>query len=285
MGQRGKQAWSKAKLSIGTVRIRKNGRVRVRMIKVRDTGPISNRWINYARHWWLTNRGPIPEGKRVVHRDGNHLNDDPSNYVLASAGDVVYLAREWDPTLFDRNRQQVAAALAAHNRLRSRVTRSMRYLPDRWYAVAVEDAFVVNEPFRKRVGILRKYTGFDGEVPNGKIAAAWLGWPQVSGLGACMLAVLAGRPATFGDVHGGVNRLRELHGWGGPVLEGTIYSAAVELKRRRYLEVVRVPGRRTREYRATAIAIQDRGPECFYVAAKGENIDYRFPEFQRGPVV
>jgi len=86
MGQRGRQLWSKEKLPVGTVRIRKHSkRVRARMIKIRDDGPKGRRWITWARWWWLNNRGPIPPGMRVTHRDGDSLNDDPDNLVLCSA--------------------------------------------------------------------------------------------------------------------------------------------------------------------------------------------------------
>ena len=74
MGQHGTQEWSKARLKLGTVRIRKHSkRCKVRMVKVRDDGPKGRRWITLARHWWLTNRGPIPEGMRVVHGDGDEI--------------------------------------------------------------------------------------------------------------------------------------------------------------------------------------------------------------------
>ena len=50
MGQRGQQLWSRERVPIGTVRIRKHSkRCRVRMVKVRDDGPKGRRWITLAR--------------------------------------------------------------------------------------------------------------------------------------------------------------------------------------------------------------------------------------------
>jgi hypothetical protein len=76
------------------------------MVKVRNDGPRGRRWITLARAWWLENRGPIPPGMR----DGDPLNDDPANYMLATAGDVAYLAREWDPDLDRRNAEACRVA-------------------------------------------------------------------------------------------------------------------------------------------------------------------------------
>ena len=55
---------------------------RLFMVVIRPDGSKST--TSYARWWWLQNRGPIPPGWEVHHKDGDQSNDDPDNYVLLS---------------------------------------------------------------------------------------------------------------------------------------------------------------------------------------------------------
>jgi len=77
-------------LPYGAVAVRKckNPQGKLRYIKA---GRGRYAWLPYARWWWETHRGAVPKGKRVIHRDGDSLNDDPSNLMLVSFGDLVYL--------------------------------------------------------------------------------------------------------------------------------------------------------------------------------------------------
>jgi hypothetical protein len=123
MGKRGKHDWSKDYLPVGSIRLRRrrraSGRVyEVRFIKAKFKGP--NRWIPLAKHTWEQMHGPIPEGMRVVHADGNTLNDNPSNYRLMTAGEVICLWHRLDWEMSDLNRRgpKRREAVVAHNRLR-----------------------------------------------------------------------------------------------------------------------------------------------------------------------
>lgn len=85
---------SRARLPVGTIRIHARGRggLRVRFIKYRtDGGYSAANWMPLARWWWLQNKGDVPAGYRVVHADGDTLNDDPTgaNYELMTPGDVI----------------------------------------------------------------------------------------------------------------------------------------------------------------------------------------------------
>lgn len=53
-----------------------------RWIKVRDDGPLQNRFIPYARYLWETRNGPVPDGLIVVHKDGNQMHDVIDNLIL-----------------------------------------------------------------------------------------------------------------------------------------------------------------------------------------------------------
>jgi len=65
-----------------------------RWIKVADGGRPQDRYITYARWVWQQGHGPIPAGLRVVHLDGNQLNDSPANLALATPAQVLALTKK-----------------------------------------------------------------------------------------------------------------------------------------------------------------------------------------------
>lgn len=218
MGKRGTHDWSKERLPVGTVRIRtrRRGRnvLRVRMIKVRGDGPKGRRWVNYARWWWEQHRGPVPEGCRVVHLDGDPMNDDPENLALLTPGDVAFLCHDRDPDMSKRNYRKLREATRQHNRDRGRVNRALNWLPTYWYPVDAARQLIVNAPRRKRWEVYAEFG-----IPNprtcqpAKLAAAALGWPDRRGMEAFILAVLveANGSLRIGDVRLRVAALRSWH--------------------------------------------------------------------------
>lgn len=281
MGKRGKQNWSREKLPIGAVRVRQHSkRSRVRMIKIADpAAPKGWRWMHYARWWWLQHRGPIPAGMRVVHRDGDTLNDDPKNYILATAGDVAYLAREWDATLDERNRRAVAKALAEHNRLRARIRREFEWLPTRWYAVDLDRRLIHNVPYRGR---WRLYAAHGVETTgdaNGRgVLAACLGWPTLPLLEACVMAAIDRGAGAIPTIHAEIVRLRSARGIEPAVVAPrSIDSATSALRKRGFLKSRRRPGKSRRIYEITVGAVMEAREPCPVVAVRGERLDG--PEF------
>ncbi len=268
MGQRGPQAWSKTPLPIGSVQIRTHShRVRTRMIKI-DERP--SRWMNYAKWWWERNRGTIPKGMRVVHRDGNVLNDDPENYVLCTAGDVAYLARIWDPTLNERNRLAVTAATAECNRLRGRINRARNFLHAYWYPVDLAGQTIHNRPYRSRAALYRAYGVPITTDVNGHASLAHsLGW-QVNLASAVMLTVLADAGGTLpmSETCSAAHEFRALRRWPpNQIHHLTWASIACALRRRGYLMTA---GRgRLARHSLTPLAIAARGPVCPVVAIVG----------------
>jgi len=73
--------------------IAKKGGKPCRWIKLSDRGPWHSRRMPYARHVWQKEHGPIPPGLLVIHRDGDTLNDESENLVLATRAENV--AHQW----------------------------------------------------------------------------------------------------------------------------------------------------------------------------------------------
>lgn len=158
MGKRGKQTWSKKCLPLHTIRIRRERKVsgrgwcEVRYIKIRMGGPSGLNWIPLARFTWEQMHGPVPPGKRVVHLDGNTLNDNPANYGLLTAGEVIKLYHRLDREMSEENRRgrKRREAIAEHNRLRGQLKRAIGFLATRWYAADLPARVVYDTPFRSR---------------------------------------------------------------------------------------------------------------------------------------
>lgn len=168
MGQRGPQAWSKDRLKLGVVRIRNRGTHRVRMIKINDTGPISGRWVNYARWWWEQNRRPVPEGYRVAHLDGDTLNDAPANYGLLTGGEVALLHLR-NKKVAKRMRRRRKAAMARFNQEKGRVAFFRRATTQRWYPADVQKRVVYYVPRRTRNEVFEPWLGAIRVAANGVI--------------------------------------------------------------------------------------------------------------------
>lgn len=148
-GPKSPKDWSRDAYPLGTIRIRQSGKSRVRMIKITHLGPKPKRWLEVARHWWLKNKGPIPTGKRVVHLDGDTLNDNPTNYGLMTAGEIICLYHRMRPAMSARNHELASKATAQANRERGQIRRAISWLPTRWYCVDPQRRIIYNRPFRQ----------------------------------------------------------------------------------------------------------------------------------------
>lgn len=279
MGKRGKHNWSKEKLPLGTVRIRKKNGKRWRMIKARHGGPISGRWVGLARHWWENNRGPVPDGMRVCHEDGDSLNDDPSNYVLLTAGDVVFVAHERDPEMSRRNYAACREATARMNREKAAIRRQKGWLDSRWYPVDQARRVIVNQPFKKAWMV--HGPGYRPVSRNGRGAdGAVLGWPTMPRLAACFLHVLSvGGDMTAEEIVHKATAMRLERGWGDEAVTiGAFYSFSSVMRRREWIVRFRPSGiRGKRRYRITKAAMAERCRPSPYTAVRGA--DLRGPEF------
>lgn len=82
-----------------------------RWIKIKDVGRPQDRWIPYARWLWEKEHGPVPEGRFVVHIDGDQMRDKPSNLMLANCGENLIRNERLNPQM-----RKTAHALAVKSR-------------------------------------------------------------------------------------------------------------------------------------------------------------------------
>jgi hypothetical protein len=145
---------------LGTVRIFNDKGHRFRAIKV--LGPNGRpRWRKYANHIWELHHGPIPRGKRVLHQDGDSLNDDPGNLILGTTGDSLFLALEQD-RVAEKRRRRVAKANALKNVEVAGLRRAFGILHTEWYLVIHPKRFILLRP-HKSAAALMAGLGFTGD--------------------------------------------------------------------------------------------------------------------------
>jgi hypothetical protein len=146
-------------MAVGTVVIRRdtepNGRRRCsRYIKIRNDGPPGRRWILYSRWWWEKNRGPVPPGHLVLHKDGDTLNDEPKNLMTGTCAMKFVLAHKRDAKWSKDQHVRAAAGCAEWNRRNGRVNRARNFLKNYWYPVVDDMGVILNIPFRRRKRVL-----------------------------------------------------------------------------------------------------------------------------------
>lgn len=144
----------KRALPLGAVTIRQDGGKRLRFVKVKMDGPPKNRWVQYARWWWEKNKGPVPAGHLVIHKDGDTLNDDPYNFMIGTPGDKLNIAHQRDPKWSKEQHQRAGAGCAEWNRKQGRINRSKNFLKTYWYPVVDGLGVILNIPFRKQKRVL-----------------------------------------------------------------------------------------------------------------------------------
>lgn len=268
MDMRKRRKHSNKKLPIGTIVIRKQkrsdgSRFKYRAIKVRHAkGGLA--FQRYARWLWEKHYGPVPQGKRVIHKDGDEMNDDLENLTIVDPGDVAFLFCHSDPEKSAENYRRVAAATAEFNREMGRIRRATSILPTHWYAVDLDKRAILNRPQRELHRLFPEGTG--GSQKNG---SGWqggmLGWSGMRCLEASILAAIAdGRLWNLRDVSAGVEKLRARVRFKRVNAE-SIRTGFVWLVKAGYVARP-MRGR----YRATEKAMTSRGPVWPYVAVRGD---------------
>lgn len=144
----------KATLPVGSVVIRMHNGRQSRFVKTRMDGQSGRRWKPFARWWWEKNRGPVPAGQLVLHKDGDTMNDDPKNLILGTCGMKLALAHRRDPQWSREQHSRAAKACGEWNRLQGRINRATNFLKRYWYPVVDELGVILNVPFRKRKRLL-----------------------------------------------------------------------------------------------------------------------------------
>ena len=93
---------------VGSITIRKAKGNQYSYIKICNDGPANKRCIPLATYRWEQANGPVPEGMFVVHKDGNTLNDEPSNLVAVDRRGHCQLQQSRDPGIVIRMRENHA---------------------------------------------------------------------------------------------------------------------------------------------------------------------------------
>lgn len=106
---------------IGSIVSRKCERGRRRWIKVDDRGTLRENWMLFAAFVWLieNRRAFVPAGLKIVHCDGDSMNDLPSNIKAISISDSMVHLRQIRPASEVKRRKNVARA----RRLRAEISR------------------------------------------------------------------------------------------------------------------------------------------------------------------
>lgn len=305
--------YSREELPLGAISTRDagNGQV-VRMVKVRMDGPPARRWIQFARWWWEQSLGPVPAGKRICHADGNLLNDEPSNLVALTAGEVFNLYHKLRPEMSRANHAACGRSAAVRNVETARIRRKTLWLPGRWYGVDFRDGRIHNRPRRSRWMVYRDHGFADRladrlkrEVTSARAgdieSAAWvmnqvaklenywrwirsssLGWPGLNCMSACILAVLAdaGGSLNGSAVLAQVRQMRTLFDWRPHVLQPGVFHTCVSTLRGLVITTRR--GRAEAIYQLTPKAIADRVDSPRIVPIRGCDLSgERFVDFEK----
>lgn len=248
-----------------------------RFIKVRLDGPVGRRWTTFGRWWWLHNKGPIAPNLRVLHLDGDSLNDDPDNLCLGTAAENAFLWHDRDPAGSARNYAKCRAATAAHNRLRSQVIRAKRYLPMAWYPVDYQKKVIINQPRRKRWMVYADAGFPQAQEHSVAFMAESLGWPGIRRGEACILTALLDGPATILQLRDRVGQLRRLRSWRNPTPTLNAMRHFACMLRAAGLITSRRIARNFREYAITDQARALQRPACPIIPVRGKDL----PDFPR----
>ena len=101
-----------------------------RWIKVRDDGPLKDRYVPLAQYLWEKAHGPIPEGCFIVHADHNRMNDALDNLLCVNRRE--HMQRLYQrPDVIAKCRAQAGRAAAkrhAQNRAAKKTAQARRRL-------------------------------------------------------------------------------------------------------------------------------------------------------------
>ncbi len=159
---------------VGTIRLRRrwqgNRHVEIRFIKIRNGPPIAGRWIPLARYTWEEMNGPVPAGMRVVHVDGNTLNDNPNNYATMASGEFIRHHHALSPKMSKSNRNAIRKITSIRNTEQAAVRRFLEWLPSYWYPVDHVAMVIHNTPYKSRRHLYEDWgvaVALNGIIPNG----------------------------------------------------------------------------------------------------------------------
>lgn len=280
---------SRERLPLGTIRVTRKSRGAPprRIIKVRDEGRGAQKWTTYARWWWEQHRGPVPKGRRVIHLDGDSLNDDPANLAIGTLGDVIYLAQQRDPELYERNRLAMIEGTRRSNIRRGRRRRARQWLPTRYYLVDLRRRLALNHPCRKAWQAWQ-LAGVDIGPHNWRMRKSIAtGFPDVSPLAGCIMRVLLARAAAEAwietpDLEQLVREYCRARAWRSAFTRSAFANAMVDLRCRGWMQSHRLDRQSCSRHRATAAGRAAACGDDAIVVLRGEALAWeRFKDIRR----
>lgn len=263
---------------VGTIRVRRKSRqTSCRFIKVAEPST----WIAYARWLWERDRGPVPEGMQVLHRDGDSMNDDPQNLILGGHADRAFLFQSRSDANFRRSMSACRAGCRKHNVERA-VARDLagEIRGTKWYAIDVREKRIIG-PFGRSVWMAYGTLGVatpPGRPNRGSWIAAQLGWSGLPPLDAAILHLLAERPATTAELVAGVPTLGALLAYRFSAIERTYQSRLWSLRNLGHVTSTRgqpheiTPSARAARQTPCLLAVL-RGHECRSMQAAGYQVE------------
>ena len=117
-----------------------------RWIKIRDDGLPQKRWVPYARFLWEQNRGPVPAGYIVVHRDGNQMNDAIDNLIIVDRRLHLHRTSHSDPEVVARRTQRSAKARKRNTAARRILRRQTTYTTPTWHCPGCGATYETDTP-------------------------------------------------------------------------------------------------------------------------------------------
>lgn len=289
--------FSTAEAPIGEIRLRRDGKGlrRARFIKVATSGTPAQRWRPYSRWLWEQHNGPVPDGKLVIHLDGDRLNDDLANLALGTSDDALFIAHQRGcPTHTPLQRQRTRES----NVIRGRLRRLAGPLACAWYLVDVERRRIWNTADHTRWDALRR-VGIEAAGKSGAngagVTAACLGWPRRSSMGAALLTALAeaGCLLTTPEARRRAAIVLGRYGHAAPTTSGAWASASTVLVRDGLVARKR-RGRHESLVSITQAALEERGASTRLLAVHAEDLGRfqgftwateRGQDYQRGVLV
>lgn len=265
---------------VGTVRIHnRSNRPPSRMIKVRNDGPCRTRWMTWARWWWENNRGAIPPGRTIMHKNGDTLDDAPENLVLGATADRFYLWAARNPEESQKQHDRSRAGSARYNRERAQARRLLGQIqPSLWYLVD-HDQRVITGPFGKAMANAMESAGVRSQHGRPHNARTWispcLGWPSLSAMDAVVLAALDdGSERTITEIIAAGNAILEKLQYGRSMgCKESVYCSVVRLRRTGWVLTRRHPELGLcRGYRIAPDALQSRGAVRLLSSCKGKDV-------------
>lgn len=264
---------------VGAICLRRDKMGLYRAIKVRSDGPQGRRWMHLGAYLYQQAHGPVPEGMRVIHLDGDRLNCDLANLRAVTPSDALYLAGERKGKRWlDAALHRAHAACSKANRARMIGNRLLGVIqPSLWYGID-HNARVVYGPLGRNIKQALACFGcrrVEAETFNSR--RSWLslqlGWSELPTMNALVLAALVDGPLPTYELPDRLEQIAARLGHSVRYSETSLVTNAIpELTKAGYVTSRRSAGEGPHKVRAiTDLALQARGKQYPVAPMRGKD--------------